>query len=452
MLKPTDITDRHAQALNVTVWPLCSIEELLPSAPDGGSYLPSLEPEQSTGAPPDDASTADAAAARKQKDLEERLVELRLDNDLAFRVLNKNMIQGVKPPRLAYMRKFWEGLESMSQYWDCSLDEYFESKEPSLNEEQTAKRQRLDTGSIDVTNGNHTSASTSIVDQTLTPSQDLANGPNNRTQNTDSTESKDNEASAGTDTAMDDVSRDTSNASVTPESQSRMRYKGRRTNTGRAMPDQFRVDMVKGFVEGTIWPFRTNLSPPRMMPIVQFGKLNLPVRQTAAVYRMPTDRMKARQGWLEGPIISVQARSDTDFLADDASPIEDKSRLDFMREIGGLLQLVQERHREGKSEVKPGEGKWWTTNPRWGGGPGGEVENEFGNSDIVAAAEELVEVNKEGNDKKEKDSSRGRKKKTPATLWKELKPGRGYWDPKTTYTAIGTRPESDYDDVRLVLS
>ena len=146
--------------------------------------------------------------------------------------------------------------------------------------------------------------------------------------------------------------------------------------------------------------------------------------------------------------MTIQARSETDFMGADNQPVEDKSRLDTLREIGGLLQIAQERRREGRSEIKPGEGKWWTTEPRWGGGPGGEVQNEFGNDEIMAVLKEQMEDAKTNNEKKEKDASKSRKKQTPAVLWKELKVGRGYWDPKTEYTAIGTNPESPYDDVK----
>jgi hypothetical protein len=47
--------------------------------------------------------------------------------------------------------------------------------------------------------------------------------------------------------------------------------------------------------------------------------------------------------------------------------------LDLAREVGVMLLLAQERAREGKEEIKPGEGKWWTSTPRWGGGPGGSM-------------------------------------------------------------------------------
>ena len=43
-----------------------------------------------------------------------------------------------------------------------------------------------------------------------------------------------------------------------------MRYKGLRTASGRYMPDHFRIETVRGFVEGTVWPFQCSVHPPRM--------------------------------------------------------------------------------------------------------------------------------------------------------------------------------------------
>jgi hypothetical protein len=123
-----------------------------------------------------------------------------------------------------------------------------------------------------------------------------------------------------------------------------------------------------------------------------------------------------------------------------------KARLDMLREVGGLFQLAQERTRGGKSEVKPGEGKWWTEKRRWGGGPGGEVEKE-------GLKAEVKEIAKDDNGEIPTAPPRAsklppsRRRKTPAMLWSELKCGSKLWDPKTEYEAIGKDPDSDWDEV-----
>ncbi|KAK5124356.1 hypothetical protein LTR85_001573 [Meristemomyces frigidus] len=442
VMKPADILQVHIEALNVELCDPCSVDQLLPLAPDGTSYLPPLGPQQAINAASyADTTKVDATISRKRKEFDDRLSELRIDNDTAYRAISRTMKNGAKAPRLAYMRKFSEGLESMSQYWDCSQDIYFEAG--TLDGEQSAKRQRMEhKGPM----GNVLAPVSKQIDA------DLEAFATASIPWSDNSALAHNYESNPRDESTDTSDRKLLSPSVTPEPRSQPRYKGRRTHTGREMPDQFRADTIRAFVEGTVWPFQCSVAPPRAMPTVHFGKLSLPVRQTAAVYRLPKDRARARQGRLEGPMVAMQARADTDFDAEGAQLSEAKSRLDLMRELGGLLQIAQERRREGRTELKPGEGKWWTTKARWGGGPGGEVENDTGNSDIVQAAEDLLSGIKEAKGKREKDGSKTRKKKSPALLWKELKCGSSRWDPKTDFAAIGKDPASVYDEVFMVSS
>ncbi|KAK4498117.1 hypothetical protein PRZ48_010773 [Zasmidium cellare] len=440
VMKPSDISDAHLQALNIQVDSPCSPDELLSQAPDGTSYFPPLSPDQAiTAASYADATKVDAASAKRRKDFDERLAELRIDNDTGYRIITRTTKPGIKPPRLGYMRKFWEGLESMSQYWDTGLDEYYEGPAPFADEKakKGSKRQKLDSPrasqvTIPIFGRGHNKENDAGSDA---KSEEIATL---------------DEASQTPLPESDDLLANLEQAlnlptSATPEPRTCLRYKGRRTGTGREMPDQFRTDTVKAFVEGVVWAFQCNVAAPRQMPIVQMNKLNLPVRQTAGVFRVPKERSKARSGWLEGPIMCIQVRPETDFDAADLSPFQSrtKARLDMMRELGGLLQCAQERHRQGKTEVQPGLGKWWTEKPRWGGGPGGKVETQLGNSDtkdVLQMAEEMVSGR----------SSKTRKKKTPAMLWKELKCGSKLWDAKMDYEAVGKDPNSEFDEIFMV--
>ena len=441
ILKPSDISEEHLKALNIKTLPKCSISELVPDALDGSSYLspamppPQIEDDKPTG-PPNEIT-------RKRKDFDDRLAELRIDNDLAFRVLSKRVPVGTKPPRVAFMRKFYEGLENMSQYWDCSLDQYYDIFETHRGDDggNCVKRQRLENGGFSPRRSPDQQSRPDFEKTVpILTSHSASSNSEAELNATDALRKEDQEI-------MDEASRHIRSTSATPEPQLQKRYKGRRNGTGRDMPDQFRTDTVRAFVEGAVWAFRTSLSIPRLPPIVQFNKLNLPVRQTGAVYRLPSDRTKARQGWQEGPILSLQVRADSEFQDENGKQREQMCRLDSLREIAGLLQLAQERRREGRKEVKPGEGMWWTTKPRWGGGEGGDAQNEIGNTDILQAAEELLGAAREKSGKPGKDRSRAPAKKTPAMLWKELKPGRGNWDPRTEYVAIGKEPSSEWDEV-----
>jgi hypothetical protein len=249
------------------------------------------------------------------------------------------------------------------------------------------------------------------------------------------------------------------------------------------------------------------------------GKLLLPLRMSALVYRTPNDRVRARSGCLEGPVMGIWTRSETGIgklvydpfeslsesskaallaqppppsttttTTKDKSPIKPDPRqrelLDVLNEFGILLFLAQERVRDGQPPKKPGEGQWYTSVPRWGGGEGGEVGNETGNSDDLSAAPgatSLEETPSKPKDERtcqqERDrtvamalearlgrrsgssgtSSRehGRSKVSAAEAWKLLKLGSGHWDPRVEFRALGRAPASNggsgpWDHVFLV--
>ncbi|SMY25112.1 unnamed protein product [Zymoseptoria tritici ST99CH_1A5] len=428
IMKLSDICDDHLEALNIQVLPDCSPEDLIPKVPDGKSYFPALSSDSTPiingGTSYADATKADPATAKKRAEFEERLAELRIDNDTAFRIITRSTKPGVNKPKLAYLRKFWEGLESMSEYWDTSLDQIYEGVPSSAAGGSDGKRQRLDSVHGEENGKENGKENDSFEATNQTPSLDITPPPE----------------------ACPTPTQPTTNTCLL--------YKGRRISTGRDMPDSFRSDTLKTFLEAVTWPFNCNVTAPRRLPILQMNHLNVPVRQTAAVYRVPTERRKARAGFIEGPIMGLQARPETEF---DAVGMEDrqrngKARLDAMREVGGLLQLAQERSRKGKMEKKPGEGHWWTEKPRWGGGKGGEVEAEG----LNAESKDVLMVDGDGIAAPPPPPIAklppSRRRKTPAMLWSELKCGSSLWDAKTEYEAIGKDPDSEWDEIFQVSS
>ena len=398
-------------------------------------------------------SPVDQAESRKRRAFADRVVELRVDNDTAYRTLSRSVKAGVKAPRLSYMRKFWQGLESMSRYWDDSADHYYELPPAQLCSGRGVKRQRLDDTPVCHIDGSEplsgTSTPTSAAMARSSPSKtDLLPTPTpSPERETQAGAGIEDECTPTVSSASNGADHGSRSATVSPEPRSRSRYRGRRTGTGRDMPDQFRADTACAFVEGVAMSFQCCITSPRVLPIVQFGGLKLPVRQTAAVYRMPADRTKARQGRLEGPVLTIQVRPEIEFVDKAGESLEPKARLDLMRELGALLQLAQERRREGKTEARPGVGKWWTSKPRWGGGDGYEPDGEGSAAYIVKATNELLDDIKAQKNGKQVV----RKKATPALLWKELKCPSGIWDPKVDYMAIGKAPKSPYDEVGEML-
>lgn len=191
----------------------------------------------------------------------------------------------------------------------------------------------------------------------------------------------------------------------------------------------------------------------------------------------------AKQGVFEGPIILGQCRGETVFPGDDMdSQFKYVQICDVLREVAGMLLFAQERARDGLVEIKPGEGKWWTTEPRWGGaqndGPVGtpilddngkpkgdgssgggdkpsnpeETKNSSAKSSTAAAAEPAEKTSNkrtrhDRNHYMSRRSSGASKKLSIYDKWKIVQPGHGLWDKKMKYLKIGGDKDKPYDDV-----
>ncbi|KAL2358468.1 hypothetical protein BJ546DRAFT_832950 [Cryomyces antarcticus] len=385
-----------------------------------------------------------------------RLKELLVDNDDAFRVLARTTRPGRTPQRLAHFRKFWEGLDVMSQYWDSSLDDYYLAEDRTKPEQAhgpTSDATLSEVSGMDLeansgdTDGHEprkrikTDSSSSLdvlekVEEREMAVEGTTQAPKDKDPDVPLTKTLEKifntVSNSGTDAVQQAL-----RSSVLPK----IRYKGRRTSTGAEMPDGFRYDAVRSFVEGVVWAFGCSVSPQRRPPQVAIKQLLLPTRLDGTVWRNPTDRIRMRQGCLEGPVLGIQCGRNSGYF--DGS--ETKSLVHVLLEVSGLLCLAQERRREGQTEKKPGEGKWWTQTPRWGGGPGGEVGNEAGNSDEAVAA-------KEKDSKRSSSDKSSRRRANAAESWKALTPASGLWDPRTTYVAVGKDPTVEYDEVYMISS
>lgn len=405
-----------------------------------------------------------------RKDFYVRARELLFKNEDAFSTLTRKATGGQAPLRLAHFRKFWEGLDNMAYYWDNTLDDYrspdpgtdnvvAEKDNPSSQSagdnsqetraetkpdwiakmgsgfgspptQESEPRKKAKTEAVnDQTmaksiNANGFGGSTGIAAQTasITPSRVLpARIAPSRFPNTINAEPQEK-----------------------PIEMSKGSYRGYRIGNGSEMPDQYRIDCVRAFVEPIAWAFGVTLSQHRRPPVLVLQHVRFPVRMSSVAWRGPQDRIKARQGWMEGPVLGIQCRPDVSFGA--SGNLDAESSLDALRELGGLLLLAQERAREGKVERVAGEGKWWTTKERWGGGPGCEAE-----SAATTGETNGNETNSSSQGKaipRNMDGSKLRRRPTPAQLWKTVKPGNPLWDPKVVYEAIGKQADAEWDDVR----
>lgn len=477
--KPSDVTKETLAELNVTFESDCTFEAILsPLSDDAVSHIPPAawldtpdlhEPLNSESHV---VLLSNGRRAPDRKDFYARARELLFRNEDAFSTLTRKATGGQAPLRLAHFRKFWEGLDNMAYYWDDSLDDYRPpnqeadsapaSKDTEFHqsvredgvvthaESKTDWIAKMESGFRSPEEGEpRKKAKTEVINEpavsksvnangfgpcngiaahtaSITPSRVLpARLAPSRFPNTSKSEQQEKPA-------------DLSNGS----------YRGYRIGNGAEMPDQYRIDCVRAFVEPVAWAFGVTLAQHRRPPVLLLQHVRFPVRMNSAAWRGPQDRAKARQGWMEGPVLGIQCRPDVDFGT--SSNLDAESTLDTIRELGGLLLLAQERAREGGVERLAGEGKWWATKERWGGGPGGEVEDATslrGPSGIAEAP-----GTQEKSTSRNTDGSRVRRRPTPAQLWKTVKPGNPLWDPKVVYEAIGKATGADWDDVGYLTS
>ncbi|KAH6677511.1 hypothetical protein B0J14DRAFT_689869 [Halenospora varia] len=252
-----------------------------------------------------------------------------------------------------------------------------------------------------------------------------------------------------------------------------------RTGTGSQLPPEYRQNLLTAFIKLVAYDFGCNVSLPRCEP-----RLHLtPPPSTPSppsyfnssaffIYRTPTERSAARAGIVEGPVAVVSCRGNTVFAT------EAESQLDLAREVVAVLLTAQQRAREGKTENKFGEGKWWATKQRWGGGPGGPIGREADKVDELAATPASgagvdEKVNLPVRDENErgvaaetrrifgingpspnKRTKRGKTADGNMAIYenyRKLLPPSSTWDRRARYSPIGKlSAEAGFDDVFMV--
>lgn len=311
---PAELTPKFVEAFNVKYRSNVAIADLVPDVPDG-----LLE---------------EAALNTIIKD------EFLLENEPCFRkVCRLSPEKGQTLPRLSQAYLFYKQLEEMSRYWDNSKDSYF-TKIPT-----TAPSQPL-----------RNPLRSSTQKENVRPQDFDANGDTYMTNSTPQTPPNTN--------------------SPTPQNL----YTGRRNGNAANMPPQMRDGALEGFLRAATQKFNTVCKPPaQQYTRLQVGNCLIPMRQTCVVGRVPSDRAEARKAKTCGPMMVGSSRGEVVFRREGESVGQGQGEVaDFLRELGGLLLLAQQRDREGRAEVRPGSGEdaWWARKERWGGGVGGKMPHE----------------------------------------------------------------------------
>lgn len=416
----------HIKALNIGSVTEISLEQLLPEGhlpprawqadhdtADGSIIVP---------APPPSTRTLSNGTPQPSHDIfSSRSKELLVDNEDAFRLIErKPALEGKPSVRLAYFRKFWDGLSQIADYWDTTLEEY-------------------------TNNATNINQDTMEIDQPQ-PKAKAAKDENN----------------------------------ILDENE-KQEYTGRRIGTGKDMPSKHREDTVYSFVEAIAFAFRCRVEKPRMEPKVKLHNLFIPLLQTGTVYRYPKDAQQARRGVLEGPVMAIQCSNQTIFnRPGEFEGIGQSEVANLLREVGLMLSIAQKRFRDGDKEPSADEASWWISKPRWGGGAGGEI----GLSEENTASKEVeyklpfmhdshsggkskpdsMDLNKPsvGSDRSSRKqdststredsegSAKGRKrtKRSSAVAnWRSLQPAPSTWEKNILYKPVGKPKTAPFDDV-----
>lgn len=235
-----------------------------------------------------------------------------------------------------------------------------------------------------------------------------------------------------------------------------------RIGTGPQLPPEYRQYLLTAFLKLVAYDFNCTVAFPRCEPrLFLTPPASAPSSAPPSyfnssatfIYRTPTDRISARTGVVEGPVAALSCRTTTAFT----TPLD--SNLDFAREMVALLLTAQQRARDGKTEVRAGHDKWWTTRPRWGGGKGGPIGREADFPSPSTSLSPSLPRSEPANTPSPTPAAPPPKRKKGISAdgsmaiysaYRRLAPPPSTWDRKTRYEAIGKVAGAAWDDVFLV--
>ncbi|KAI0474976.1 hypothetical protein GGR56DRAFT_666205 [Xylariaceae sp. FL0804] len=446
--RPTEVTESHFAALGVHVHTDVTPEDLIPDS----SYVPSPSWE---GVDLDESRRRDKTFRRPLSNGNlspegrvylERRNELSIANQTAFRTVRRIRPEpGKQQPRLGNCYEFFKQLELMASFWD-------DSSLPPASDEGSSHGQKSEPPTLPPRPAAHPiDASLEQVGHAMI------------------TAAAESNARSEPDPKPEDG---------TPE---RVTY---RTAPGNQMPPEFRHALVAAFVKLVTYDFGCNVAPPRVEPRLQLtepsasggaapGTERSPAPRHSYfpsgcvfLFRTPTTREAVRAGIVEGPVAAVSARNTTSF----ATPTE--SRVDFGRELIAALVTAQHRAREGRAERRFGEGQWWATAKRWGGGEGGPIGREVEGDPVVGDPDVArpSSAGAAGAGPQEKGgranvpipvrgpplNKKQRKNLSMYDSYRMVRLPSSNWDKKVRYEAIGraraSARDDDHDDVFVISS
>ncbi|KAL6898778.1 hypothetical protein GGI43DRAFT_423321 [Trichoderma evansii] len=241
-------------------------------------------------------------------------------------------------------------------------------------------------------------------------------------------------------------------ASTTDAPPESSRYEATRTSDGCSMPPEYRQNLISAFIKLVAYDFGCNVSMARYEPRLHLSspeghpspRKSYSPSNCHFIFQSPTTRETARAGLVYGPLGTVSTRPGTNFTTPD---IETAQSTDLAREVLAALVTAQHRAREGKVETRFGEGQWWTSKPRWGGGTGGPIGREI-DTDMPLGDKDALPTDSD----KARPAKKPRKTLSIYDAYRMVRPPSYTWDKKARYEAIGRQKGVDYDDIFVISS
>ncbi|TGZ76518.1 hypothetical protein EX30DRAFT_245521 [Ascodesmis nigricans] len=292
----TDVTPAHFAALNITIQqnlPLSSIIDSRFIPEDNPELLAELTAAAASNARPvrnADGTLAVKVETKEEKDTKEwieRCRECLIDNDTAFQAAARIR----RDIKLGNLYRFYQALEMVDPYYDLTpLSEEELAKSEGEGDAAAAGKKVLEQ------NGNgKRPASPELMEVDEKPAGD-ADG------DVEMTEPGKEGESASTSTATTPASAAT--GAPPPKDRSKEKWN---------MPERFREDMIKNFIDPLCWNYQIRVFAPRAAPKLALQSSLFSVHLTDYLHRPSPIPQEARKGIVFGPILGTQVRHEHSF-------------------------------------------------------------------------------------------------------------------------------------------
>jgi len=276
--RATDVTKEHLECLNVEVENDVPVADMVPDSggEEGGFFS-------------------------------ERRAELLIENDAASEALARTR----RDIKLGHFYRFFQSVEMVRVYYGAPEDD------DAKKGEEIAEKMTVDlpigTGSDAASNG----AAAKRKAEEQMPVPDTGALPvEKKGKSTDGME----EAAKREEALKDETSKEKEKEKDEEE----MKFE---------MPERFREELIKNFVEPICWGYGVRVYPPRAPPKVALQHSKFSVHLNFHIQLTPSTPTEARQGIVEGPVCGIQIRHEHSFRAiDDVKALQAKLLKQFRRQ------------------------------------------------------------------------------------------------------------------------